>query len=122
MGTLKEAAALAGIPYSAIRKMCITGKVVHVRVGTKYLVNLDKLAEYLIQKETITGKEFMEIFNREYHGADAGETPAIVVDAEKDAYVSGVKLDTDADTAPIETGHDNEAETAEQGADASEEE
>ena len=47
MGTLKEAAALAGIPYSAIRKMCITGKVVHVRVGTKYLVNLDKLAEYL---------------------------------------------------------------------------
>lgn len=47
MGTLKEATALAGIPYSAIRKMCITGKVVHVRVGTKYLVNLDKLAEYL---------------------------------------------------------------------------
>ena len=47
MGTLKEAEALAGIPYSAIRKMCITGKVVHVRVGTKYLVNLDKLAEYL---------------------------------------------------------------------------
>ena len=83
---------------------------------------MDKLAEYLIQKETITGKEFMEIFNREYHGADAGETPAIVVDAEEDAYVSGVKLDTDADTAPIETEHDNEAETAEQGADASEEE
>ena len=83
---------------------------------------MDKLAEYLIQKETITGKEFMEIFNREYHGADAGETPAIVVDVEKDAYVSGVKLDTDADTAPIETEHDNEAETAEQGADASEEE
>ncbi len=83
---------------------------------------MDKLAEYLIQKETITGKEFMEIFNREYHGADAGETPAIVVDAEKDAYVSGVKLDTNADTAPIETEHDNEAETAEQGADASEEE
>ncbi|MDD6268289.1 MAG: ATP-dependent zinc metalloprotease FtsH [Clostridium sp.] len=83
---------------------------------------MDKLAEYLIQKETITGKEFMEIFNREYHGADAGETPAIVVDAEKDAYVSGVKLDTDADTDPIETEHDNEAETAEQGADASEEE
>ena len=54
MGTLKEAEALAGIPYSAIRKMCITGKVVHVRVGTKYLVNLDKLAEYL---ETGDGKE-----------------------------------------------------------------
>lgn len=26
---------------------------------------MDKLAEYLIQKETITGKEFMEIYNRE---------------------------------------------------------
>ena len=81
---------------------------------------MDKLAEYLIQKETITGKEFMEIFNREYHGADAKETPAIVVDAEEDAYVSGVKLDTDADTALAETEHDNEAEAAEQSADASE--
>ncbi len=81
---------------------------------------MDKLAEYLIQKETITGKEFMEIFNREYHGADAKETPAIVVDAEEDAYVSGVKLDTDADTAPAEAEHDNEAEAAEQSADASE--
>ncbi len=83
---------------------------------------MDKLAEYLIQKETITGKEFMEIFNREYHGADAGETPAIVVDAEEDAYVSSVKLDTDTDTAPAKTEQDNEAEAAEQGADASEEE
>ncbi len=81
---------------------------------------MDKLAEYLIQKETITGKEFMEIFNREYHGADAKETPAIVVDAEEDAYVSGVKLDTDADKTPAETEHDNEAEAAEQSADASE--
>ncbi len=81
---------------------------------------MDKLAEYLIQKETITGKEFMEIFNREYHGADAKETPAIVVDAEEDAYVSGVKLDTDADTAPAEAEYDNEAEAAEQSADASE--
>jgi cell division protease FtsH len=26
---------------------------------------MDKLAEYLIEKETITGKEFMEIFRRE---------------------------------------------------------
>lgn len=81
---------------------------------------MDKLAEYLIQKETITGKEFMEIFNREYHGADVKETPAIVVDAEEDAYVSGVKLDTDADKTPAETEHDNEAEAAEQSADASE--
>ena len=81
---------------------------------------MDKLAEYLIQKETITGKEFMEIFNREYHGADAKEAPAIVVDAEEDAYVSGVKLDTDVDTTPAEAEHDNEAEAAEQSADASE--
>ena len=58
---------------------------------------MDKLAEYLIQKETITGKEFMEIFNREYHGTEDRETPAIVVDVEEDAYVSGVKLNTDAD-------------------------
>ncbi len=81
---------------------------------------MDKLAEYLIQKETITGKEFMEIFNREYHGADAKETPAIVVDAEEDAYVSGVKLDTDADKTPAETEHDNEAEDSEETSDSSE--
>lgn len=39
---------------------------------------MDKLAEYLIEKETITGKEFMEIFNRERPGelesAEAAET------------------------------------------------
>lgn len=81
---------------------------------------MDKLAEYLIQKETITGKEFMEIFNREYHGADAGKTPEIVVDAEEDAYVSGVKLDTDADTASAEKDSDNTAISAGQSEDAPE--
>ena len=36
---------------------------------------MDKLAEYLIEKETITGKEFMEIFRRE-KGIPEPETPA----------------------------------------------
>ena len=34
---------------------------------------MDKLAEYLIEKETITGKEFMEIFRREKGLPDPGE-------------------------------------------------
>lgn len=86
---------------------------------------MDKLAEYLIQKESITGKEFMEIFNREYHGEGGkltevtleGRTQAAVeteerteadteeqaaaesagqTGADADVYVSGVNLDTDA--------------------------
>ena len=37
---------------------------------------MDKLAEYLIEKETITGKEFMEIFRREKGLPDPGEETA----------------------------------------------
>ncbi|MCR5310871.1 MAG: hypothetical protein K6E32_05565, partial [Lachnospiraceae bacterium] len=34
---------------------------------------LDKIAAYLIEKETITGKEFMEIFRKEKGIPDPGE-------------------------------------------------
>lgn len=47
MGTIKEASELSGMSYNAIRSMCINGKIIHVKAGTKYLINLDKLAEYL---------------------------------------------------------------------------
>ena len=42
---------------------------------------LDKIAEFLIQKETITGKEFMKIFH-EIKGIKEPEKEAAVVEAE----------------------------------------
>ena len=36
-----------------------------VRILTDNCAKLDELAQYLYQKETITGEEFMEILNRE---------------------------------------------------------
>ena len=36
-----------------------------VRILTENRAKLDELAQYLYQKETITGEEFMEILNRE---------------------------------------------------------
>ena len=35
-----------------------------VKILTENREALDKIAEFLIEKETITGKEFMEIFNK----------------------------------------------------------
>ncbi|MGN1267735.1 MAG: ATP-dependent zinc metalloprotease FtsH [Dorea sp.] len=43
------------------------------RLLTEHRKSLDKIAEFLIEKETITGKEFMEIF-REVEGIEAEET------------------------------------------------
>ena len=36
-----------------------------IRILTDNRAKLDELAQYLYQKETITGEEFMEILNRE---------------------------------------------------------
>ena len=42
---------------------------------------MDKLAEHLIQKETITGKEFMEIFNQEKGILPEADTAKVSEDA-----------------------------------------
>lgn len=47
MITLREASKQTGLSYDYLRKMCITGQVVHVRVGRKIFVNLEKLIEFL---------------------------------------------------------------------------
>jgi cell division protease FtsH len=73
---------------------------------------LDKLAEYLIEKETITGKEFMEIFNREMEASNlsvddsersagnnqtATETSYFEVDDELDVIGADDTIDADDD-------------------------
>lgn len=47
MLTIKEAMTFTGMPYYAIRKLCIEGKVRFVRSGTKYYLNKESLKAYL---------------------------------------------------------------------------
>ena len=47
MLTIKEAAGRTGLSYDFIRKLCLQGKIVFVRTGSKYLVNMGKLVDYL---------------------------------------------------------------------------
>lgn len=47
MWTLKQAQEFTGLPYSAIRNLCIENKVRFIRSGTKYYVYSKSLIEYL---------------------------------------------------------------------------
>ena len=47
MCTIKEAAKLSGISEYRLRTLCKERKIIHVRCGTKYLINLDRLIDYL---------------------------------------------------------------------------
>ena len=47
MLTMKQAAEETGLTYNAVRKMCLQGKIVHIRTGSKFLINMEKFAEFL---------------------------------------------------------------------------
>lgn len=47
MMTVQETSNATGISYDRIRKMCLQGEIVHIRMGTKILVNMEKFVEYL---------------------------------------------------------------------------
>ena len=49
---LKEAADVTGLSYFHLRQLCLNNTIVYVRAGNKYLVNLDKLVEYLNGEQT----------------------------------------------------------------------
>lgn len=38
---------IPGLSYDYIRKGCIRGEIVHIRAGSKYLINFGKLCEQL---------------------------------------------------------------------------
>ena len=70
---------------------------------------MDKLAEFLIEKETITGKEFMKIF-REVKGI---EEPEAEVNKEVEAEVeSEVEIEKTVETAAEDSGSTEEVITA----------
>ena len=47
MRTIKETAELFGLPAHFVRQKVNDGEIVAVRAGRRFLVNIDKLAEYL---------------------------------------------------------------------------
>ncbi len=47
MLTIREAARKSGLSYDAIRKLCLQGKIVFIRIGTKYLINWLRFCEFL---------------------------------------------------------------------------
>lgn len=47
MLTIKEASEYSGLSYNAIRQMCLQDKIPYIRAGNKYLINKEKLIEYL---------------------------------------------------------------------------
>ena len=53
MWTLKQAAEETGLPYSALRKFCLDGKVAFVRSGTKYYINRASLLSFLSGEQTM---------------------------------------------------------------------
>lgn len=51
MLTIQETSNATGISYDCIRKLCLQGKIVHIRAGTKFLINMEKLVDYLNKGE-----------------------------------------------------------------------
>lgn len=47
METIKKTAEIFGLPEYFVRKKVLSGEVVAVKAGRKFLVNVDKFAEYL---------------------------------------------------------------------------
>lgn len=47
METIKKTAEIFGLSEYFVRQKVLSGEVVFVRAGKKYLINLDKFAEYL---------------------------------------------------------------------------
>ncbi len=47
MATINEASKITGLAKYFIRQLAITNKVKTIKAGNKYLINIDKLIEYL---------------------------------------------------------------------------
>ena len=53
MKTIKEAAAETNVSYDFIRKLCLQNKIVFIRAGAKYLINMEKFVEFLNEGEQV---------------------------------------------------------------------
>lgn len=44
---IKEVAKQTGLSYEYIRTLCIQNKIIFVRTGTKYLINMERFIDFL---------------------------------------------------------------------------
>ena len=51
MVTIKEATRRTGLSYSLLRNLCLQNKIIYIRTGNKYLINFEKLCDYLNKGE-----------------------------------------------------------------------
>lgn len=56
MLTIQQAADETGISYSCLYKWCKTDQIIYRKVGKKYLINMNKLIDYLNGEETGGGE------------------------------------------------------------------
>ena len=57
MKTVRDAAAIYGLPPTYIRTLCRTGKIRHVVAGHRWLVNLDSLAKYFNEGDPVPAEQ-----------------------------------------------------------------
>ena len=53
METINKAAEITGLSKHFIRQKAVNGEIVCVKVGNKYLINVDRLIEYLNNGDTL---------------------------------------------------------------------
>lgn len=47
MGTIEKASSVTGITKYRLRELCKSKKIVCIKCGNKYLINIDRLIDYL---------------------------------------------------------------------------
>lgn len=47
MKTIKQASQETGLSYNCLRQLCINNQIVHIRVGSKFMINMDRLKDFL---------------------------------------------------------------------------
>lgn len=51
MLSIKETSKRTGLSYDYLRKLCLQNKIVFIKAGAKYLINQEKLADFLNGEE-----------------------------------------------------------------------
>ena len=54
---IREAASQTGLSYDFIRKLCLENRIVFIRAGKKYLINMDMFVDYLNGKDNTGDRE-----------------------------------------------------------------
>ena len=51
MLTINQAKEATGLSYEHLRQLCLQNQIVHIKAGNKYLINAEKLRDYLNGEE-----------------------------------------------------------------------